>query len=108
MDALLPILLLVAGVLAGLFLRDKQAKKKEVKAKVEEAQKVEQEGEIDATLKFKDRVKAAQDAVDAAIAARPVTGDAAADLADRIERRRVRRERRARQRKGSDNPTDWG
>lgn len=94
MDAFLPILLLVVGVLSGIFMQDRRAKKNNAKEKVKSADKSDKEGAINASLEFTERVKAAQAAVDAAFAARPVSGDAAADLADRIERaRRARRQR---------------
>lgn len=97
MDTLLPILLLAAGVIAGLFLRDRQAKKKEVKEKVAGAADKEKEGVIDATLEFRERVKRAEKAVDDAIASRPDIDNPADRLADRIERsRRQRRQRRKR------------
>jgi len=106
MEGLYAVLMVLAAIAGALFMRDKQ-KRDDVKRQVDTAADSEKEGRINATLEFEERVKKAKEAVDAAIDARPVTDDAAADLADRIERRR-RRKRRPRQRDGSDNPTDWG
>jgi hypothetical protein len=105
MEAYITIILVVLAGVAGFLLKDKAAKRDEVKQKVKDAAVADEEGAINASLEFAERVKAAEEAVDAAIDARPVTGDPAADLADRIGR--SRRQRRARrQRASSDDPAD--
>lgn len=104
---IVPILMLLAAIGGGLFMKGKK-KRDDVKRHVDDAADSEREGRINATLEYERRVKEAKEAVDAAINARPVTDDPAADLADRIERRRKRRGRKPRQRDRSDNPTDWG
>jgi len=88
MEGYIPVILMILAAIGGaLFMRDKN-KREAVKQKVEDAAASETEGAIDATLKFAERVKEAEEAVDAAIDARPVTDDPAADLADRLSRRR--------------------
>jgi len=103
---IVPLLMLLAAIGGGLFMRGKK-KRDDVKRQVDTAADNEAEGRINASLEFAERVKKAKEAVDAAIGARPVTDDPAADLADRIKRRR-RSKRKPRQRDGSGNPTDWG
>lgn len=100
MEAVLGVALLVIGGLAALFFKNKQDRKKQVKQRVDDAARTEEEGEIDATLRFKDRMDKAREAIDKDIADRPRTDDIAADLADRVKRSR-RRRRSRRQRSGS-------
>lgn len=83
--------------LAGIFVKDKIQKRKQVRDTVDKAEQQEKKGHTEAKEKYDERLKAAEKAVKDHIDSYPVTDDPVADLADRIRRRR---ERKRRQRDG--------
>ncbi len=78
-----------AGVvlfLAGLFFKDKFVKRKEIQATVKEAKQAEEGGAVHAKARYDEKVKQAEADARVEIENRPRTGDARADLSDRLGR----------------------
>lgn len=98
MEGYITIALVVLAGIAGFFLKGKAAKRAEVKRKVKDAAVAEEKGSINATLKFAERVREAEVAVEAAIDSRPDIADPADRLADRVKRSRAQRAARRRRR----------
>jgi len=91
--------------LAGVFAKDKYVQRKQVREQVQAAQEDEMKGAEHAREKYEERIKAAELSAKLEVGTRPRTGDAGADLSDRLQRHAEfirRRDARKRARRQSD------
>lgn len=76
----------IAIFLAGVFLKDKVSKRAEIRETVVEAEQAEQEGAHNARQRYDERVEQVHEDAAREVDSRPTTGNARADLADRLRR----------------------